>query len=308
MSHLPTPAASTGATRIDEFDCPTLSGWAVLPVHLAATGVLAFMAFLAFMAADGGAGVMGAMFLAFMAVVAFFLGMGGYTALEPNTAAVAMFVGNYKGTIRQTGLRYHVPWVSTTKVSQRSQNFDSSKLKVNDLDGNPIEIGAVVVWRVDRPASALLAVDDYEDFVKIQTESAVRTLANHYAYDSHDDGVPSLRDNPEKIVAELTSHIQERLDEAGIQIIEARISHLAYAPEIAQAMLQRQQASAIVAARTRIVAGAVGMVEMALAELSKNNIVELDEERKAQMVSNLLVVLCGDRSAQPIVNAGSIHS
>jgi regulator of protease activity HflC (stomatin/prohibitin superfamily) len=187
------------------------------------------------------------------------------------------------------------------------RNFESGKLKVNELDGSPIEIAAVIVWQVMDSAEAVYNVDDYESFVHIQSESALRAMATSYPYDAHEDGQLALRSHAAEISQHLKEELQERLTDAGVAVIDARISHLAYAPEIAQAMLQRQQANAIIAARTRIVAGAVGMVEMALAELQKNGVVSLDEERKAQMVSNLLVVLCGERATQPVVNAGTLY-
>jgi regulator of protease activity HflC (stomatin/prohibitin superfamily) len=194
------------------------------------------------------------------------------------------------------------------RVSLRVRNFESAKLKVNDHDGNPIEIASIVVWRVTDTAEAVFQVDDYENFLRVQTEAAVRNLATTYSYDAHDDSRLSLRTSSQEITDRLKSEIQERLSKAGIEVIEARLSHLAYAPEIAQAMLRRQQASAVVAARSRIVEGAVGMVEMALEELSKRSVVELDEERKAAMVSNLLVVLCSEQNTQPVVNTGSLYT
>ena len=211
------------------------------------------------------------------------------------------------GTVRDNGLRWNNPFYSKKKVSQRVRNFESGKLKVNELDGSPIEIAAVIVWQVVDSAEAVYNVDDYESFVHIQSESALRTMATSYPYDQHEDGQVALRSHAAEVSKHLRDELQERLADAGVQVIDARISHLAYAPEIAQAMLQRQQANAVIAARTRIVAGAVGMVEMALAELQKNGVVQLDEERKAQMVSNLLVVLCGERGTQPIVNAGTLY-
>jgi regulator of protease activity HflC (stomatin/prohibitin superfamily) len=192
-------------------------------------------------------------------------------------------------------------------VSLRVRNFESGKLKVNELDGSPIEIAAVIVWQVTDSAEAVYNVDDYESFVHIQSESAIRAMATSYPYDQHEDGQVSLRSHPDEISDRLKHHLDERLTKAGVDVIDARISHLAYSPEIANAMLQRQQANAIVAARTRIVFGAVSMVEMALAELKKGGIIELDEERKANMVSNLLVVLCSDRATQPVVNTGSLY-
>ena len=236
-----------------------------------------------------------------------FLSLIGLYTVQPNQAAVLSLFGRYVGTVKDNGLRWNNPFYAKRKVSQRVRNFESGKLKVNELDGSPIEIAAVIVWQVVDSAEAVFNVDDYESFVQIQSESALRTMATSYPYDQHEEGQLSLRSHAAEISAHLAKELSERLADAGVQVIDARISHLAYAPEIAQAMLQRQQANAIIAARTRIVAGAVGMVEMALAELQKNGVVHLDEERKAQMVSNLLVVLCGERATQPIVNAGTLY-
>ena len=215
--------------------------------------------------------------------------------------------GKYVGTVKDNGLRWNNPFFSKRRVSQRVRNFESGKLKVNELDGSPIEIAAVIVWQVVDASEAVYNVDDYESFVHIQSESALRAMATSYPYDQHEDGQLALRSHASEISQHLKNELAERLADAGVQVIDARISHLAYAAEIAQAMLQRQQANAVIAARTRIVAGAVGMVEMALAELQKNGVVQLDEERKAHMVSNLLTVLCSDRGTQPIVNAGSLY-
>lgn len=239
--------------------------------------------------------------------LAAFIALFGLYMVEPNQAAVLSLFGEYVGTVKENGLRWNNPFYKKKKVSQRVRNFESGKLKVNELDGSPIEIAAVIVWQVVDSAEAVYNVDDYESFVHIQTESALRTMATSYPYDQHEDGQIALRSHAAEISQHLEQELSERLADAGVQVLNARISHLAYAPEIAHAMLQRQQANAVIAARTRIVAGAVGMVEMALAELEKNGTVKLDEERKAQMVSNLLVVLCGDRSAQPIVNAGTLY-
>jgi regulator of protease activity HflC (stomatin/prohibitin superfamily) len=239
-------------------------------------------------------------------VVVLFLLLGLYM-VEPNQASVLSLFGKYVGTVKEQGLRWNNPFYAKKKISLRTRNFESSKLKVNDLDGSPIEIASVVVWNVVDSAEAVYNVDDYESFVHIQSESALRAMATSYPYDQHEDGVISLRSHAKEISKHLTEEIQERLTQAGVRVMDARISHLAYAPEIAQAMLQRQQASAIIAARTRIVEGAVSMVEMALSELSKRNVVDLDPERRAAMVSNLLVVLCGERGTQPIVNTGSIY-
>ena len=243
---------------------------------------------------------------ALLAVVAGFCLFGLYM-VEPNQSAVVSLFGKYVGTVKENGLRWNNPFFAKKKVSQRVRNFESGKLKVNELDGSPIEIAAVIVWQVVDSAEAVYNVDDYESFVHIQSESALRTMATSYPYDQHEEGQVALRSHANEISEHLEKELSERLADAGVQVLNARISHLAYAPEIAQAMLQRQQANAIIAARTRIVAGAVGMVEMALAELQKNGVVQLDEERKAQMVSNLLVVLCGERSTQPIVNTGTLY-
>ena len=232
---------------------------------------------------------------------------GGLFMVNPNEGKVLQLFGAYKGTAKVQGLRWANPFFTKRKVSLRVRNFESSHLKVNDIDGNPIEIAAVVVWRVVETAEAVFEVDDYEHYVKVQSEAALRNLATSYAYDAHDDQHVSLRGHTSAVADHLKREIQERLTKAGVQVMEARISHLAYAPEIAAAMLQRQQAGAIIAARQRIVEGAVGMVEMALDMLSKKSIIQLDEERKAAMVSNLLVVLCGDRNTQPVINAGTIY-
>ena len=231
----------------------------------------------------------------------------GFFQVAPNEGQVLQLFGKYAGTVRLEGLRWTNPFYSRQRISLRVRNFESGKLKVNDNDGNPIEIGAVVVWQVLDTAEAVFRVDDYEDFVHIQSESALRQMAQSYPYDAHDEDKPSLRSHGEVINNHLRDEIQARLDKAGVQVIEARISHLAYAQEIAQAMLQRQQAGAIIAARTRIVEGAVSMVGMALEQLRTQGVVELDEERKATMVSNLLVVLCGERGTQPVLNTGTLY-
>ena len=233
--------------------------------------------------------------------------LAGLYMVEPNQSAVLSLFGKYVGTVHDNGLRWNNPFFTKRKVSLRVRNFESGKLKVNELDGSPIEIAAVIVWKVVDSAEAVFNVDDYESFVHIQSEAALRAMATSYPYDQHEEGQMSLRSHPAEISDELKRHLDERLASAGVEVLEARISHLAYAPEIAQAMLQRQQANAVVAARARIVAGACGMVEMALAELEKSGVVALDEERKAAMVSNLLVVLCSDRGAQPVVNSGSLY-
>lgn len=241
------------------------------------------------------------------AVVVFICWFGLYL-VHPNQGRVLQLFGKYAGTDRNPGLRWANPLYSKTRVSLRVRNFESGKLKVNDKSGNPIEIAAVVVWRVVDTAEAVFEVDDYENFVTIQSEAAIRNLASRYPYDNHEAEEICLRGNAREIAELARKEIHARLDKAGVEVIEARISHLAYAAEIAQAMLQRQQASAIVAARHKIVEGAVGMVELALARLKQQHVVDLDEERKAAMVSNLMVVLCGDQNTQPVVNAGSLYN
>jgi regulator of protease activity HflC (stomatin/prohibitin superfamily) len=249
--------------------------------------------------------------LVVLGVAAFLIGVivaAGLTAVSPGRARVLQILGRYSGTVRTNGLRWVNPISSRREVSTRIRNHETAVAKVNDADGNPIEIAAVVVWQVEDTAQAMFEVDDFVEFVAIQTETAVRHIANSYPYDVHtDDGVLSLRDSTDEITEKLSAEIGARVHAAGVQVIESRITHLAYAPEIAQAMLRRQQAGAVVAARQRIVEGAVGMVELALERLSEHEVVELDEERKATMVSNLMVVLCGDRDAQPVVNAGSLY-
>jgi regulator of protease activity HflC (stomatin/prohibitin superfamily) len=238
-----------------------------------------------------------------VAIVCFF----GLTIVNPNEARVVQLFGAYKGTVKSQGFCWVNPLTTRRRLSLRVRNFETAKLKVNDHDGNPIEIAAVVVWQVTETAEAVFHVDDYEQFVHVQSEAAVRILATSYPYDAHVDGQMSLRVSAAEINHRLRGEIDDRLAKAGVEVIEARISHLAYAPEIANAMLRRQQASAIIAARQKIVEGAVGMVEMALDQLSEKGVVQLDEERKASMVSNLLVVLCGDRDAQPVVNTGTLY-
>ena len=232
--------------------------------------------------------------------------LGGLYKVEPNQSAVLSLFGKYVGTVRTPGLRLNNPFYTKKKISLRVRNFESGKLKVNELDGSPIEIAAIVVWEVNDSAEAVFNVDDYESFVQIQSEAAIRAMATSYPYDQHGDEI-SLRSHPAEISERLRNEIQDRLAKAGINVIESRISHLAYSPEIAGAMLQRQQAGAIIAARKKIVEGAVGMVEDALSSLKAKDIIELDDERKATMVSNLLVVLCSDKATQPVVNTGSLY-
>lgn len=250
--------------------------------------------------------------------LASFLLTSGLNMVAPGEARVVQFLGRYTGTIRADGLRWVNPFTTRRKVSTRIRNHETSVLKVNDADGNPIEIAAVVVWQVADTARAVFEVDNFVQFVDTQTETAVRHIATSYPYDAHGAATQhgettqhertlSLRDNADEITERLSTEISARVDAAGVRIIESRLTHLAYAPEIAQAMLRRQQAGAVVAARERIVYGAVGMVQMALEQLDEQQVVELDEERKATMVSNLLVVLCGDRDTQPVVNTGSLY-
>ena len=243
-----------------------------------------------------------------VALIAVLVCYRGFFMVHPNQAKVLQLFGTYVGSVRQTGLRWANPFYSRQPVSLRVRNFESGQMKVNDAVGNPIEIAAVVVWKVVDSAEAIFEVDDYESFVHIQSEAALRNMATSYPYEAHDKEEIALRSNPQEIAEKLREEVQARLDKAGVEVIEARISHLAYAQEIASAMLKRQQAQAIVAARRQIVDGAVGMVRMALNELREQGVVDLDEERKASMVSNLLVVLCGEENARPVVNTGSLYS
>ncbi len=233
--------------------------------------------------------------------------LAGLFVVNPNQARVVLLFGRYKGTVKEQGLHWANPLLRKRQVSLRVRNFETERAKVNDADGNPIEMASVVVWKVVDTAEASFEVDDYVNYVHVQSESALRNLATLYPYDTHNEGTVSLRGNTDEIATQLQAEVQSRLNKAGVEVLEARITHLAYAPEIASAMLQRQQAGAIIAARTQIVEGAVSMVEMALEKLSDQHIVDLDEERKATMVSNLLVVLCGDKPAQPVLNAGSLY-
>ena len=287
---------------IREREYAAVSGWAALFVLLAAVGLSLWRMILSFRADDPATGVA----FVFLVLLAIFL-LTGLFIVNPNEGKVLQLFGRYVGTARNPGLRFANPLYAKKRVSLRVRNFESAKLKVNDLDGNPIEIAAVVVWKVVDTAEAVFEVDNFEDYVHVQSESALRNMATSYPYDAHDDALLSLRGHTNAIADHLRKEIQDRLSRAGVEVIEARISHLAYAPEIAAAMLQRQQAGAIIAARQRIVEGAVGMVEMALEMLSAKQVVQLDEDKKAAMVSNLLVVLCGDRNTQPVVNAGTLH-
>jgi len=234
--------------------------------------------------------------------------LAGLFVVNPNEAAVLQLFGDYKGTVRREGMAWANPFLTKRKVSTKVRSFESQKLKVNDLDGNPVEIAAIIVWKVVDTAEASFQVQDYERFVQVQSEAALRNLAMRFPYDQHDDQKISLRGHTEAVAGHLKDEVQSVLNQAGVEIMDARISHLAYAPEIAHAMLQRQQAGAIIAARKLIVEGAVGMVEMALARLDEHGAVHLDEERKAAMVSNLLVVLCGERAVQPVMNTGTLYN
>jgi regulator of protease activity HflC (stomatin/prohibitin superfamily) len=285
-----------------ERDIRGLSGWAALFGLIAGLGGLAY-ALVQFAVAGQALGVVVCSFLIALDTASF----AGLTVVNPNEAKVLTLFGVYKGSIKEPGFWWVNPLTNRRRVSLRVRNFESGKLKVNDHDGNPIEIAAVVVWRIVETYEAVFNVDDYEHFVHVQTEAAVRILATTYAYDAHEDGKLSLRSSVDEISDRLRAEVQSRLSKAGIDVIESRISHLAYAPEIAGAMLQRQQAGAVIAARQRIVEGAVGMVEMALAEISRKGVVQLDEERKAAMVSNLLVVLCSEKGVEPVVNTGTLY-
>lgn len=280
-------------------------GLAGLPVVAALLAALPLFGWILFAGARSGSAL--AIGTAAVGLFALLFTAAGLFMVNPNEGRVLQLFGGYVGTARAPGLRWANPFLTKRQVSLRVRNFESSHLKVNDNEGNPIEIAAVVVWRVVDTAEAVFEVDDYEHYVRVQTEAALRNLATSYAYDAHDDTHTSLRGHTAVVADHLKREVQDRLSKAGVEVIEARISHLAYAPEIAAAMLQRQQAGAIIAARQRIVEGAVGMVEMALAQLSSRSIVVLDDERRAAMVSNLLVVLCGERGAQPVVNTGTIY-
>ena len=322
MSH-----SSTTSNIVDEKQFQPLTGWLILPIALGLFfgGIALFVVTLVTLHH----------FIPLISAIAMFIcgliSFAGFMAIAPNDSRVLLLFGDYKGTARESGFYWVNPAFSKKKLSLRIRNFETGSIvhpeeknpstgqitrqksrssgkpaKVNDRDGNPIEISAVVVWKVVNTAEALFEVNDYEDFISVQSESALRNLASRHPYDSEDHEV-SLRGSIAEICFQLQQDIQERLDKAGIEILEAQISHLAYAPEIASAMLQRQQAGAIVAARTKIVDGAVGMVQLALEQLKEKGIIDLDDERRAAMVSNLLVVLCSDRSTQPVVNTGSLY-
>lgn len=279
------------------------SGYVMLVVLLIAQLASGYLIFLAARAQSIG-GLIATILIAAIVLILW----AGLFMVHPNEAKVLQLFGKYVGTTHESGLKWANPFFAKKAVSVRIRNFESGKLKVNDKRGSPIEIAAVVVWKVVDTAEALFEVDDYEEFVQIQSESALRNLSTTYPYEPHEGEGTALRSHPQEIALALRKEIQDRLEKAGVTVIEARISHLAYSPEIANAMLRRQQASAIIAARTQIVKGAVGMVDMALQELRENSVVELDEERKAAMVSNLLVVLCGEEGAQPVLNTGSLYT
>jgi regulator of protease activity HflC (stomatin/prohibitin superfamily) len=296
--------------QVREHAARSASGWPVLGGLLhALLGGVGLIVWGAVLLGGGGHGAGGGTLLGLgqLLVLSAGVGFGGLTAVAPGQARVVQLFGRYTGTIRTTGLRWVNPFTRRRKVSTRIRNHETAVAKVNDADGNPIEIAAVVVWQVEDPARAVYEVDDFREFVAIQTETAVRHVATSYPYDAHGDGPLSLRDNANEITEQLSTEIAARVTSAGVRIIESRITRLSYAPEIAQAMLRRQQAGAVVAARQRIVEGAVGMVDLALSKLDEQNVVQLDEERKAAMVSNLLVVLCSDHTTQPVVNTGSLY-
>ncbi|MER6750213.1 SPFH domain-containing protein [Streptomyces fungicidicus] len=294
------------APRVREVAAHSIGGGLALLLGL--TGLLIGTALIVTATAVTGTGAKAVLIVVGVLVgLAAFLAMCGLNMVAPGEARVVQLFGRYRGTIRQDGLRWVNPFTSRTKISTRVRNHETAVLKVNDAYGNPIELAAVVVWRVEDTAQATFEVDDYIEFVSTQTEAAVRHIAIEYPYDAHDEDGLSLRGNAEEITEKLAVELHARVEAAGVQIIESRFTHLAYAPEIASAMLQRQQAGAVVAARQQIVEGAVGMVESALTRIAEQGIVELDPERKAAMVSNLMVVLCGDRSAQPVLNTGTLY-
>jgi regulator of protease activity HflC (stomatin/prohibitin superfamily) len=287
---------------------PQLSGWTVLIFNiiflLVAVALIVFGIILLNNRQGVGGWLLGLGIISLISSIIIFV---GFFTVEPNEAVVLILFGKYKGTEKTTGFRWANPLYTKKKISLRVRNFDSEKLKVNDQKGNPIEISAVVVWKVEDTAEAVFEVDDYLNYVHVQSESAIRHLATSYPYDDTEGEKISLRSSIDEVSEHLQKEIHERVNAAGVQVLEARINHLAYSPEIAHAMLQRQQAQAIIAARQKIVEGAVGMVDMALEKLKDQSIVDLDEERKANMVSNLMVVLCSEKAAQPIINTGSLY-
>jgi regulator of protease activity HflC (stomatin/prohibitin superfamily) len=286
------------------------SGLAVLLLGILMAGFFVFGFVRSAIALNHGAGSLGVVALIgfVLLFIANFIMLVGLFTVNPNEGKVLQLFGKYTGTVEDPGLRWANPFYSKRKVSLRVRNFETGKLKVNDSRGNPIEIASVVVWKVVDTAEAVFMVDDYTHYVHVQSEAAVRNMATDYPYDAHEAGEKSLVSHTAEISERLTVEIQDRLTQAGVEVLESRISHLAYSPEIAAAMLQRQQASAVVAARQKIVEGAVGMVETALALLAEKDVIHLDDERRAAMVSNLLVVLCSDRHTQPVVNTGSLYN
>lgn len=293
-SHSQNLERTTGATN----------GWPMLALNLGLFLVAVLLLIAGIRGMTGG----GVIPLALVAFVGGFVMWGGFFTLQPNEGAVLILFGAYKGTVRDSGFFFTNPFNKKLKISLRARNLNGERLKVNDKRGNPVEIAAVVVWRVQDTAQAVFDVDSYENYVKIQSESAVRHVAGRYAYDDGESDEITLRGGSDEVAAALAAELQERLAKAGVRVEEARLTHLAYAPEIAQAMLRRQQAEAVIAARQKIVHGAVSMVEMALSELSAKKILVLDEERKAAMVSNLLVVLCGESEAHPVINTGTLYN
>ncbi|MFF3907635.1 SPFH domain-containing protein [Streptomyces sp. NPDC001848] len=311
MSTQATTSAATGIPEmpspgVREFPAHSIGGGAALLLGL--MGLVLGVGLVAAGSTVAGSGARAALIVVGVLIgLAAFLAMCGLNTVAPGEARVVQLFGRYRGTIRQDGLRWVNPFTSRTKISTRVRNHETAVLKVNDAYGNPIELAAVVVWKVEDTAQATFEVDDFLEFVGTQTEAAVRHIAIEYPYDAHEEGGLSLRGNAEEITEKLAAELHARVEAAGVRIVESRFTHLAYAPEIASAMLQRQQAGAVVAARRQIVDGAVGMVEAALARIAERDIVELDEERKAAMVSNLMVVLCGDRAPQPVLNTGSLY-
>jgi regulator of protease activity HflC (stomatin/prohibitin superfamily) len=301
-------AVEMPAPKIGEWGAREGSGWPVLGLAVLIVLGGPTLASFGIAVASTGSGGAGAVMIVSgtLLLLAGLVLLTGLTAVAPGEARVIQLLGRYKGTVRTPGLRWVVPLTQKRRVSARIRNHETDVAKVNDADGNPIQMAAVVVWQVEDTAKAVFEVDDFVEFVAFQTETAVRHIAGSYPYDSHDDTL-SLRENADEITGRLSAEIHARVSSAGVKVIESRITRLSYAPEIAQAMLRRQQAGAVVAARQRIVDGAVGMVEAALARLDEHNVINLDEERKAAMVSNLLVVLCGDRDVQPVVNTGSLY-
>jgi regulator of protease activity HflC (stomatin/prohibitin superfamily) len=302
-------SAKPGSSPSSERPGSSSNGWVMLFVNI---GMLLFGVFLlirGLVNIDRPGPVLSLVLLGILLLAVAITFFCGHFTLQPNQARVLILFGAYKGSVRRSGFHWANPFYSRgTEISLRSRNFSTDKVKVNDKRGNPIEIASVVVWRVADTAQAMFDVDDYEEYVDVQSESAVRHLASHYAYDQGEEDEITLRSNADEVSAALTAELQERLQKAGVVVEEARITHLAYAPEIAQAMLRRQQAEAIIAARRKIVHGAVSMVEMALKDIRENNIVELDDERRASMVSNLLVVLCGEAEVTPVVNTGTLYA